>query len=98
MALDGHGKYQPRVADALIRELLAAFPAVLLVGPRAVGKTTTALRWGRHVVRLDRPEEAGVFHADPDAALRGLPEPLVLDEWQAVPEVLGAVKRSVDAD
>jgi uncharacterized protein len=98
VVLDGHRDYQPRVADALIRELLAAFPAVLLVGPRAIGKTTTALRWGKHVVRLDRPDEAGVFRADPDAALRNLPEPVVLDEWQAVPEVLGAVKRSVDAD
>ncbi|HEV7758287.1 MAG TPA: DUF4143 domain-containing protein, partial [Acidimicrobiales bacterium] len=30
------------------------------------------------------------------AALRGLEEPVLLDEWQVVPEVLGAVKRSVD--
>ncbi len=38
------------------------------------------------------------MRADPDAALRGLPEPVLLDEWQAVPGVLGAVKRAVDAD
>lgn len=38
------------------------------------------------------------MRADADAALRGLPEPILLDEWQAVPEVLGAVKRSVDAN
>ena len=29
-------------------------------------------------------------------ALRSLPEPVLLDEWQAVPQVLGAVKRAVD--
>jgi DNA polymerase III delta prime subunit len=28
--------------------------AILIVGPRAVGKTTTALRFAREVVRLDR--------------------------------------------
>jgi predicted AAA+ superfamily ATPase len=47
-------------------------------------------------VRLDREPEAAPFRADPDAALRSLPEPVLLDEWQAVPEVLGAVKRAVD--
>src|SRR5437870_3409572 len=89
--------YRPRLADALLDELLAAFPAVMLVGPRAVGKTTTAARRAATIVRLDRPAEAGVFRADPDAALRGLREPILLDEWQAVPEVLGALKRSVDS-
>jgi predicted AAA+ superfamily ATPase len=34
--------------------------------------------------------------ANPDAALRRAQEPLLLDEWQEVPEVLGAVKRAVD--
>lgn len=68
----------------------------MLVGPRAAGKTTTASRYAATVVRLDEPAEAVAFRADPDAALRGLPEPVLLDEWQAVPEVLGAVKRSVD--
>ncbi len=48
-------------------------------------------------VRLDRETEAVAFQADPDAALRGLPEPVLLDEWPVVPGVLGAVKRSVDA-
>lgn len=38
------------------------------------------------------------MRADADAALRGLREPILLDEWQAVPEVLGAVKRAVDVD
>jgi len=32
------------------------------------------------------------------AALRLFAEPLLLDEWQEVPEVLGAVKRAVDKD
>lgn len=34
--------------------------------------------------------------ADPDVALSGLEEPVLIDEWQVVPEVLGAVKRAVD--
>ena len=36
--------------------------------------------------------------ADPDAALVGLEEPVLIDEWQVVPDILGAVKRAVDDD
>lgn len=89
--------YQPRLVDKLIRELLADLPALFIVGPRATGKTTTAARYARTVVRLDREAEAVAFRADPDAALRGLEEPVLLDEWQVVPGVLGAVKRALDA-
>lgn len=90
--------YRERAADRLIGELLTELPALLVVGPRATGKTTTASRHAATIVRLDRPAEAAAFQADPDSALRGLKEPVLLDEWQAAPEVLGAVKRAVDAD
>jgi uncharacterized protein len=69
-----------------------------VTGPRATGKTTTAERHANTVVRLDRAAQAVAFQADPDAALRAQREPVLLDEWQAVPSVLGAVKRAVDAD
>ncbi|MGH3545489.1 MAG: hypothetical protein ACRDPW_06145 [Mycobacteriales bacterium] len=59
--------YRKRLVDQLLTELLAALPAVSLLGPRACGKTTTALRHARTVVRLDRAEEASAFRADPDA-------------------------------
>ena len=90
--------YLDRLVDTLIAELLGELPAVLVVGPRAVGKTTTALRFARTVVRLDRDADAAAFRADPDVALRDLEEPVLLDEWQAVPSVLGAIKRAVDEE
>lgn len=88
--------YLRRLLDFKIDELFSQLPALLLVGPRAAGKTTTARRNAATVIRLDREAEAAAFKADPDAALRGLAEPVLLDEWQAVPDVLGAVKRAVD--
>lgn len=88
----------PRLVDALLGELLAELPAVQLVGPRATGKTTTALRLAASVVRLDRPAEAAAFVADADAALARLAEPVLLDEWQQVPAILPAIKRAVDVD
>jgi predicted AAA+ superfamily ATPase len=88
--------YIPRLVDPLVEELLAGFPAVLVVGPRACGKTTTAARHARSVLRLDREAEAAAVRADPDGALDVM-RPVLLDEWQLAPEVLAAVKRAVDA-
>lgn len=90
--------YRTRLVDSLIAELLQDLPALLIVGPRAAGKTTTAARHAATIVRLDREAEAAAFRADPDAALRDLPEPVLLDEWQLAPQVLGALKRAVDRD
>jgi len=89
--------YTPRLVDSLIGQLLGELPALFMVGPRATGKTTTAARYASTVIHLDREADAVAFRADPDAALRDLPEPVLLDEWQIVPGVLGAVKRAVDA-
>lgn len=77
---------------------MTELPGILIVGPRAAGKTTTAARHARTVVHLDDETEAAVFRSDPDAALRGLEEPVLIDEWQAVPSVLGAIKRTIDVD
>ena len=90
--------YRTRLVDALLDELLTQLPALLVLGPRAAGKTTTLGRRAETVIRLDREAEAAAFEADPDAALRGLAEPVLLDEWQNVPSVLGAVRRAVEAD
>ena len=89
--------YLPRLVDAQIDALLAELPAIFLTGPRATGKTTTAARRAATIIRLDREAEAVAVRADPDAALRGLREPILIDEWQVAPGVLGAVKRAVDA-
>ena len=88
--------YIPRLVDALLAEFLDGLPAVLITGPRGSGKTTTARRASSSMVRLDRELEAGPVRADPDGVLASLASPVLLDEWQAVPEVLGAVKRLVD--
>lgn len=88
--------YLPRLVDPLLEEMGAGLPAVLVVGPRACGKTTTARRHVAEMLRLDRPSDAALVHADPDLAVRSRKKPLLIDEWQLVPEVLGAVKRAVD--
>lgn len=91
-------EYLPRLLDARFDDLVAALPAVSIIGPRASGKSTTARRHAAEVVHLDREAEALAFRADPDSAIAHLDAPALLDEWQMVPEVLGAIKRRVDED
>ncbi len=89
--------YVPRLVDRLLDDYASQLPALMIAGARATGKTTTVARRAATTVRLDVAAQAAAFEADPDAALRGLDEPVLLDEWQAVPGVLGAVRRSVEA-
>ena len=92
------GAYVPRLTDALLASLLATFPALMVIGPRAVGKTTSARRFCKGALAADRPEHASALRAGPDSVLGAMAKPLLIDEWQLVPEVLGAVKRAVDDD
>lgn len=87
-----------RHVEALLDRLLGGIPALMLTGPRSVGKTTLALARAASVLRLDTPADAAAARLDPDGVLRGRPEPLLVDEWQVVPEILPAVKRAVDDD
>lgn len=87
--------YLPRVIDGELDELLAGVPAVCLEGPKGVGKTETAKRRARTIRELDDPAQRAIAAADPAQALRG-EKPLLLDEWQRVPAVWDAVRRSVD--
>ncbi len=91
-------RYVPRIADGRLASLLAGLPVVMVTGPRAAGKTTSARRIANDILRLDDPAVATAVAANPDAALRRAQEPVLLDEWQEVPEILGAVKRAVDDD
>jgi hypothetical protein len=49
----------------MVGQLLAELPAVLLVGPRASGKTTTARRHAKTTLRLDERRQAEAVDAEP---------------------------------
>ena len=89
--------YVPRIVDLELDELLAGLPAISIEGPRAVGKTETALRRARTVHRLDDAVEAEILRAEPGRLVRGEP-PVLLDEWQRMPYSWDLVRRAVDRD
>jgi uncharacterized protein len=90
--------YRSRLADRALAQMVAAHAALLVVGPRATGKTTTAQRLAGSSVRLADRRVAAAVAADPQAVLGGMTTPVLIDEWQIVPECLNAVKEQVDTD
>lgn len=89
--------YLARLADQHLAEAMRAHPAVLVVGPRATGKTTTASTVAATMLRLGEVNVRTAVEADPLVALDGRPEPILVDEWQLVPETLNAIKVLTDA-
>ena len=93
--MPGSPSYQRRALDDQLDGLLASLAAVALEGPKAVGKTRTALQRARTAHRLDDPAALAVAAADPARLLEG-EHPVLIDEWQRLPVVWDLVRRAVD--
>lgn len=78
--------------------LLPAFSALHLVGPRGCGKTTSATTLADEVLDLSEPGTRRAARESPDTLLAPTRGTVLVDEWQEAPEILGAIKRSVDRD
>ncbi len=89
--------YLRRIIDDELDDLFAQVPAIAIDGPKAVGKTTTAEQRVRGLLRLDSRANRSSIQADPEL-VRTRVRPLLIDEWQKVPEVWDVVRRLVDED
>ncbi len=86
--------YQKRVIDGLLDSYLEEVGAILLDGPKSVGKTVTAKERAKTTFELDDPAAHQIVSADPSWAL-SQPAPVLFDEWQRLPSIWDAVKREV---
>jgi uncharacterized protein len=91
-----NASYRWRVVDGELDELVADLSAVAIEGPKAVGKTATAARRAATVYRLDDEAERSIAQADPSRLVEG-ERPILIDEWQRLPESFDRVRRAVDA-
>jgi predicted AAA+ superfamily ATPase len=89
--------YLKRILDNELNELQASLSAIALEGPKAVGKTETASRRAATVQALDDPARLALAKADPKRLLEADP-PILIDEWQRLPEVWDLVRRAVDSE
>jgi predicted AAA+ superfamily ATPase len=87
---------EPRLAEALLDT-----PVVLLAGPRQAGKTTlvrqVAQQQGLRYLTMDDELTLLSAREDPVGMIRGL-DRAVIDEIQRAPQLLLAIKKSVDED
>lgn len=87
----------PRALDHLVgEELLPSFPAVMVVGPRGTGKSTTLSQYADTTLDLSVPAVRAAVAEDPDGVIESAEGSVFVDEWQELPEILGSIKRSVD--
>lgn len=89
--------YIPRLLDPLLLDRLQWAGALVIDGPKAVGKTETGKRAAKSAAYLDSDiAQRQLALADPHLALEG-EAPRLLDEWQSVPAIWNAVRRTVDS-
>lgn len=70
--------------------------AVLIDGPKAVGKTQTTTRVAKTVLRLDVDRVARAALETVPEQLFEYPTPILFDEWQETPDLWNLVRRAVD--
>jgi predicted AAA+ superfamily ATPase len=94
------GTVDRRLHD-VIRSRMSDEPVVVLQGPRTVGKSTLlralAASRDREVIDLDDLATRDAARADPALFVQGEP-PVLIDEFQHVPEVLDAIKAELNRD
>jgi predicted AAA+ superfamily ATPase len=90
--------YLSRIVDGELDELMSSLPAIVLDGPRAVGKTETARRRAGEVFELDDPAQLEVVAADPGSLVSSISGTILFDEWQRHPPLWDFVRRQSERD
>ena len=75
---------------------MSSLPAIVLEGPRAVGKTETARRRAKEVFELDDPAQLEVVAADPGSLVGAVSGTVLIDEWQRHPPIWDFVRRQAE--
>jgi len=91
--------YRKRVVDTLLAEKLEAVGAVLIEGPKACGKTTTAEQQAKSILYMDNPDRMSqnlqLAETNIKMLLKG-DTPRLIDEWQIAPQLWDAIRFEVD--
>lgn len=91
--------YRKRIIDNILKDELDAMGAVVLEGPKACGKTTSAQQASDSVIYMDDPlrrtQYLQMVDTDMNYILSGA-TPRLIDEWQIAPKIWDAVRFEVD--
>lgn len=92
-------EYKKRIADALLADKLDAMGAVLIEGPKACGKTTTAEQQANSILYMDDPDNMRQNLQLAETNIKRLLQgdtPRLIDEWQIAPQIWDAVRFETD--
>lgn len=89
--------YQRRIVDDDLDALMPGLAAISIEGPKAVGKTATALTRATTVYKLDDVGQRQIIEARPDRLTQG-DLPILVDEWQKWPPSWDVIRRAVDTN
>ena len=93
-------KYLKRLFDETIEFTLKSKGALVIVGPKWCGKSTTANRYAKTIIDLmpleSRNEFIELAKISPSNFLNYGPKPILIDEWQHVAFIWDQVKYEVD--
>lgn len=96
----GDKEYISRLFDEIVEFSLKSKGALVIVGPKWCGKSTTAKRYAKTVIDLMSLESRNEFielaKISPSNFLNYGPKPLLVDEWQHVSFIWDQVKYEVD--
>lgn len=88
--------YLERLIESDLKTKISASGAVLIKGPKSCGKTETAKRYAKSVLRMDQDPQVSVMMAtNPQLLLEG-ETPRLIDEWKEQPEIWNYVRHEVD--
>jgi len=90
----------PRFATEIVTTALRDTPVVMVTGPRQCGKTTLVRNLSageREFITMDDDTVLASARSDPTGLVRDF-DRTTIDEIQRAPDLLRAIKRSVDED
>lgn len=95
-------KYRNRTLEKVLKQTIDSFPAIMITGPRQVGKTTLlnyisiTSKKKINFVSLDDLFLRKQANEDPELFLRTYETPLIIDEFQYAPNLLAYIKINID--
>ena len=91
--------YKHRIIDVQFNERMNSLGAVLFVGPKGCGKTTTAKQMAKTIIEFQDEEKREnlllLANNHPSDLLRH-PKPILFDEWQDAPKIWGTIRKDID--
>ena len=92
-------EYKHRIIDEQFDARMGTLGAVLFIGPKGCGKTTTAKQKAKTIIEFQDEEKREnlllLANNHPSDLLRH-PKPILFDEWQDAPKIWGTIRKDID--